>query len=316
MSAGHKHSRPNHRHYTEVKNLLAQGSAPQLMQRFRGLDDQHDCTYLAGYNVAGTKRFIDQDVMKALLDPAHATELLGAPIDTGMSPEDTIECLMLHEGVEKVLLDADNDLDTYMACHELATAAEHEEVRRRGGKPIQYERGLKAAIAFCAKKVPGKVDPDFDCTPLLDHPDAVDRKVLAALQKLGISDASKVAKDGVAYGKSTGEDQCAGCAHWQASPDTGPDLSRCDTVCGLVRRDRWCRRYEAKESADGEGDGVPGGDRRGSEEPEDQESGGGGGDDEPSRKPGGEAGQSEPQEGEVSAGPDFAAYGTAAPGNG
>lgn len=331
MSAGHGHSRPNHRHHTETEELLAAGDAPQLMHRFAELDDQHDVPYLAGYNVAGTKRFIDVDVLKALLEPEYAKEVIGAELDTGLSPEDTVECLALHEGIEKVLLDADNDIDTYMGAHEMATSAEHEEVRRRGGSVMRYERGLAPAIAFCAKKPLTKVDPDFDCTPLLDRPDRGDKKIIAALQKLGIADASKAAKDSVDYGKSTGGDQCAGCAHWQdapeanlsngADPQVGPgqgDLGRCEIVCGLVRRDRWCKRFEAKETSDGEGHGVQSGDGRGGQEPEDQESSRGGGSVEPGREPGGEEGQPEPGEGEVSGAEDpagatgFAHFGTAA----
>lgn len=255
MSAGHGHSRPNMRHASEVKALLETGGAPQLMQRWQRLDVDHDIPDLAGYNVAGTVRYLDKDFFRALLDPAYADELGIGKIDTGMSPEDTVACLLEHEGTEKVILDASNDLDSYLSAHELATAAEHEKVRSLGGKPIKYERGLKKAIAYCEKKTPETVDPDFSCAPLIDSPDKLDRRALKAMQKLGIEDAFKAPKATVAYTKSTSADVCAGCAHWLASPDTGPDLSRCSEIDGLVRRDRWCKRYEKAAEHEHSGSG-------------------------------------------------------------
>lgn len=243
MSAGHGHSRPNLRHPHELKKLLAEGGAPELMQRWRQLDDQSDMPDLAGYNVTGTTRYIDKDFFRALLDPAYAEEIGIGPIDTGLSPEDTLECLLEHEAVEKVLLDADNDIDGYKEAHELATCAEHEKVRSKGGSPLKYERGLKKAIAYCEAKDPTKVPPDFACAPLLDEPDKNDLRVLKVMRKMGITDAFKVSKGPIDYSKATGDDQCVACRHWQA--DRCRDLSPCAIVDGLVRRDRWCTRFEA-----------------------------------------------------------------------
>lgn len=245
MSAGHGHKRPNLKHPAELKKLLAEGDAPALMQRWQGIDVDHDMPDLAGYNVAGTVRYIDKDIFRALLDPDYATEILGEPIDTGLSPEDTVDCLMKHEGVEKVILDAANNVDSYEGAHEFATVAENEEVTAKGGTPLRYERGLQKAIAYCAKKPPNSVPKDLACAPFLDDPDANDKRILKLLQAAGCMDAYKISKKSVDYARSTGADRCAGCAHWQ--DDRRADLSRCALVDGLVRTDRWCNRYDAME---------------------------------------------------------------------
>lgn len=247
MSAGHGHKRANMRHPGELKQLLATGGAPELMKRWQALDVDHDVADLAGYNVAGTVRYLDKDFFRALLDPAYAEEIFGVPVDTGMSPEDAVDCLLEHEGVEKVILDSDNDVDTYQAAHELATVAEHEKVRSKGGSPIKYERGLKRAVEWCARKALKSVDPDFSCAPLLDDPDKSDHRALRELRRLAIEDAFKGPKHRSKYSRSTGADRCDGCTHWLASADTGPELSRCTEIDGLVRADRWCSKWEARD---------------------------------------------------------------------
>lgn len=254
MSAGHGHTRPNLRHAGELRKLLQSGGAPELMKRWQKLNADNDVTYLAGYNTDGTVRYIDRDVLHALLDPKYAEHLGIGAIDTGLSPEDTIDCLMEHEAIEKALLDSDGDITTYQGAHELATSGEHEMVRSKGGKPHQYERGLAKAIAWCAKKTLHKVPQDFDCAPLLDHPDDTSRRALAAMIGMNVADATKASKESVGYSKSNGKDQCVGCAHWQA--ERTEDLSPCEVTQGLVRNSRWCEEYRAAEedTDDGETD--------------------------------------------------------------
>jgi hypothetical protein len=158
VSAGHGHNRrPNLKHPNELRKLLTTGGAPELMQRWHSLDVTHDIPDLAGYNVPGTTRYLDRDFFHALTDPAYAPHLGIGPIDTGLSPADTVECLMRHEGVEKVILDADNPIDTYLPAHEHSTIAEHELVRQKGGTPLKYERGLKKARKTL-RKPPGGCD--------------------------------------------------------------------------------------------------------------------------------------------------------------
>src|SRR5437762_2527478 len=102
MSVGHRHRRPNPlSHDRELKKVLLAGGAPALMNRWQQFDMEHyDMPYLCGYNVAGTTRFADRDFARALFDPAYAEHLIGAAIDTGLSPVDTLECCLLHEAIE------------------------------------------------------------------------------------------------------------------------------------------------------------------------------------------------------------------------
>src|SRR6185437_5563111 len=106
--------------------------------------------------------------------------------------EQTLECTLWHEAVEKVLLDAANPINEYEAAHEFASAAEHEKVRAFGSTPLKYERGLERIIKFAQSKQPKLVPKDLDCAPYLDDPDTTDHRLLAQFRKLGVVDASKV----------------------------------------------------------------------------------------------------------------------------
>jgi len=246
MSAGHGHKRANLKHPRELRKLLTSGGAPELMARWQRLDVDHDIPDLAGYNVFGTVRFLDRDFFRALLDPEYAEHIGLGKIDTGLSPDDAIECLLRHEAVEKVILDADNDIDVYDPAHEYATLAEHECVRQKNGRPIPYERALKKSIKFCARKPLQIVPRDLGCGPYLDETDANDKRIIEDFRRLGVEDAFKESKRSADYSKATGEDQCHRCAFWQGG--RALDLSPCAKVAGLVRKDRWCRKYKARQS--------------------------------------------------------------------
>jgi hypothetical protein len=234
VSAGHGHSRPNLKHHTELRKLLSIGGAPALMQRWHSLDPHSDIPDLAGYNVPGTVRYIDRDAFHAILDEEYAVHILGEKIDTGLTPDETIQCIAEHEGDEKVILDGDNPIDTYLGAHEFATAGEHDKVRRFGGSPIKYERGLKKIIAFCLKKNPQKVPHDLACAPYLDEPDDNDKRVLKVFQAQGVQDSFKTSKRTLDYSHAVGADQCERCANWQGAP--GHDLSLCCSTAGGCSR--------------------------------------------------------------------------------
>jgi hypothetical protein len=261
MSAGHGHKREHDKTPSQLRKLQQDPDYRQLWQRWQRVDTDHDMVDLAGYNLWGTVRYIDRDLFHALIDPNYARHLGIGPIDTGLSPEDTIACLLDHEGIERTLMDADNDIDTYLPAHEFATVGEHECARAKKTTPLKYERGLAKAIEWCEKKTPTKVPQDFSCAPLLDDPDHNDKRVLEILKKLGIPDASKISKETVDYSKSSGQDRCDGCKHW-LNPDRSSVHSLCDVVAGLVRDDRWCTKYDAAkqpEDEDGEGNWIQGG---------------------------------------------------------
>jgi hypothetical protein len=132
----------------------------------------------------------------------------------------------------------------------LATCGEHEMVRQKGGKPTVYERGLKPIIKFCGAKTPVKVPRWLACAPIVDDPDANDKRVRAILTRLGVVDAPKEGKANVDYSESSSNDRCVGCRHW-----LGPrnfQLSPCAKVDGMVRNTHWCELYEV---ADGKAQG-------------------------------------------------------------
>jgi hypothetical protein len=256
MSVGHPHKTPNlltgsAESYAMLRRLLRGGGAPELMKRWQKFDGDHDIVYTAGYNTAGTTRYADRNFVHALFDPEYATHILGAPIDTGLSPDDTLLCVLHHEEVEKVILDADNPVDFYdhvdepggFGAHEYATLAEHELVRKKGGTPAKYEAGLKAIIAFCQHKPLVKVPKDYSCAPLLDDPGAPERAIIKKLRALGVADAFKVSKASTGYKPTNGSERCSSCTHWIG--DSRVTLAPCQIVDGLVRTDRICKRFEA-----------------------------------------------------------------------
>jgi hypothetical protein len=249
MSAGHHHRSFNKlSHARELRRLLTTGGAPALMRRWDKLDLEHDIAYLCGYNVQGTTRFADRDFVHCLYDPAHAEQILGAAIDTGLSPDDTLECCLWHEGVEKVLLDADNPINDYEDAHEFASAGEDEKVRQKGGTPLRYNRGLERIIKFCQVK-PIKTPPhDLDCAPYLDDQDHEDLSIIKVLKGLHVPDAFKASKASVDYGLSrSAAHHCSICRSWQGAQSL--QLSPCAKVEGLVRNDRGCKLFEPMRAA-------------------------------------------------------------------
>ena len=249
MSVGHDHRLPNRLSHTrELKALLSSGGAPALMRRWNKLGIESDIPYLCGYNVAGTTRYADRDFVHALYDAAYGEHLLGTAIDTGLSPDQTLECCLLHEAIEKVLLDAANAINDYRSAHEFATAAEHARVRELGSTPLRYERGLEGIIKFCTAKDPKAVPTDLDCAPYLDDPDATDKRLLKRFKELGVRDASKTAKSAVNYGVGLGAEHCSACKMWQGERNAA--LSLCSLVEGLVRDRFGCDKFQPAGQAD------------------------------------------------------------------
>lgn len=255
MSAGHKHSSPNlliptPRCLAKLHRLLTSGGAPALMKRWRKLDIEHDIPYLLGYNVQGTTAYADRDYINALYDPQYAQQIIGGPVNTGLSPGDTLECTVEHEHVEKVILDADNPVDFYdhedepdgWGAHEYATIAEHQKVIQKGGHPAQYERGLAKIIDFCEHKHLEKVPLDLSCAPYLDDPDKNEERIIWRMRELGVGDAFKVGKHDVDYHQPRGGDHCSICSMWMGPRDR--ELTTCTLVDGLVRNTHWCKKFE------------------------------------------------------------------------
>jgi broad specificity phosphatase PhoE len=241
MSSGAEHRAPNRVTQTnELENkLLRSGGAPSLMRRWQKVDTEHDIPYGSGYNVDGTIVYIDKDLAAAVHD---------GRVDTGLSAPDTLECLCRHERVEKVLLDANNPIDSYREAHDFATAAEHHLVREKGSTPARYERGLAPLFKLCASKVIENVPADYACAAALD---INDERILKALQDHGVDDADHVSRESVSYGRAAGKDRCSTCSMW--GDEQNAMLAHCTMVNGLVRTDRVCDRFDPADSAEGVG---------------------------------------------------------------
>jgi hypothetical protein len=225
MSAGHHHTYPNpltggKACYDTLELILNTGAGPELTKRWSKLDLDHDIVYGAGYNVQGTTRYVDRDLARALYEPDYAERLLGTVIDAGLSPDDTLACILKHETVEKIILDSDFPIDLYanqefIGAHDYATFAEHSLVRQKGSTPVRYERGLAKIFQFCAQKPLRSVPNDYSCAPLLVDPDPNARRVLKVLRSMGIQDAFKLAKEAVDYHSFLGSrGSCVACKHW------------------------------------------------------------------------------------------------------
>ena len=95
-------------------------------------------------------------------------------------------------------------------------------------------------------RYPEHAPRDLWCGPYLDTafndtgPDGKRAKeIIRAYQKQGVEDAFKASKAEVSYG--VGNDECCECKHYG-----GGKFNTCAIVCGLVRGDRQCDRYEEK----------------------------------------------------------------------
>lgn len=262
MSAGHKHRTPNlfadrGKVQATLHRMLTTGHAPRLMLRWRHIDLDSDCPYLGGYNVGGTTKIVDRDFVRALYDPAYAEHLIGAAINTGLSPDDTLHCILTHEEVEKVLLDSpDIPFDFYdhhqdpngFGAHEWATLAEHEQVRAKGGSPHAYEKGLEQITQYCAHKQLVRVPRDYACAALLDDADENAVRILRRLRELGVIDAFKTSKEKLDYSDGMRDRRCHNCDHWEGGH--GRLLSTCQIAEGLVTAQRWCKKFEPTEKRD------------------------------------------------------------------
>lgn len=247
MSAGHPHRRPNEAHPLELKKLLEEPTAAAMLAKPPRMVVTFDVPDTGGYPVIGDWRYIDSDFVRAAKS--------GEVRVPGMTGQQILQAVLHHEFVEKVLLDSDNDVDSYQAAHEMATLFEHQFVRSLGVTPKDYERGIAPMIAIVEKKKVVRPPLDLDCEPYVDHPDAQDKITLADFVRLGVSDASKVPKESLNYSKGTGNDQCVGCKNWMLK---NAQLSPCAVVSGAVRYDRWCESFSRNGDSPGLASGQQG----------------------------------------------------------
>jgi hypothetical protein len=224
----------------ELNRIVGQGDTPELAARPVKLNTSHGVGYGAGNSVDGKTVYID----KQLYDEICA----GKMSSPGIDPVEIVKAWIDHEHIEWAIDAGDNPVDAYSAAHAFALCSEHKAVKAADGDPDRYEKAIKPALDRCVARYPRNAPKDLWCGPALDVAFSDDKKdadrakeILRAYRQQGVRDAFKVAKAEVHYGMSDVE--CRNCTMYQ---QPGKPMSTCELVCGLVRNDRSCDRYEAK----------------------------------------------------------------------
>jgi hypothetical protein len=138
-----------------VSSLMMDRALDAVARRVRRLDRLHDVPYLAGYSKDGKTIYIDRHM------PSE-WEYKGRKIDTD-------RFLLLHEEVEKTLID---QLDLhYLHAHQIATRAEEAAVRAAGISWREYDRFMQKYVKTMDDERLTKVPADLDLKPYRDEHD-------------------------------------------------------------------------------------------------------------------------------------------------
>jgi hypothetical protein len=224
----------------ELNRMLGEGDTPELAARPVKLDTSHGVAYGAGISVDGKCVYIDAKLYREIKSGKVASK--------GLDPDEIIKAWIDHEHTEWAIDAGDNPVDSYSASHAFALCSEHNAIKAAGVDPERYERDILPALDRCIARYPENAPKDLWCGPYLDVAFQDDRKdaarakeILRAYRAQGVADARKLSKAELHYGMSDVE--CRNCTMYE-SP--GKPMSTCQTVCGLVRADRSCDRYEEK----------------------------------------------------------------------
>ena len=226
---------------TELFAMLGEGDTPALYARKHRVDVSHDIPYTGGNSVDGSVVFIDRQAYRDVMD--------GKIYVRGMTPSQIINAWEEHEHAEWTVLMGLNPVQTYPAAHGMATASEHQFVRKLPIDVDRYETCIKAGLESVKRRfiaMGSKCNPPRDlwCGPVIDDPDKDDLEIIRILKSKGVEDAHKLAKAVVNYG--VGERKCMDCAMF-GERDILPSLRKCDLVNGLVRKGLWCERWTPKK---------------------------------------------------------------------
>src|SRR6266699_4335629 len=145
-----------------VSSLMMDRALDAVVRRVKNLDRKHDIPYLAGYSRDGKTIYIDRHMPPSL-------RYRGRDIDTD-------RFLILHEEVEKTLIDQLNL--HYLHAHQIATRAEQAAVRAAGIEWRDYDRFMQQWIKRADSGKVTKVPADLDLTPYLDENDGELIKVM------------------------------------------------------------------------------------------------------------------------------------------
>jgi hypothetical protein len=246
MSTGHRHAQA--KSDAEMTRMLGEGDTPDLLARPVKLDTSHDIPFAGGISVDGRTVYIDRRL--------HADVMSGKIAVRGLTAKELIGAWIEHEHTEWAVDTGDNPVDSYGAAHAFALAKENHRYVSLGRNPDRVNDAVSPAIDACARRDPINPPRDLWCGPYLDTaftddgPDGKRAKeLLRIFRAKGVADAFKLSKIATHYGM--GPDQCRNCTHFGRGTAIrktlgNGDIAPCEIVCGLVRADRDCDRFEEK----------------------------------------------------------------------
>jgi hypothetical protein len=151
-----------------VSSLMMDRALDAVVRRAKRVDRKHDIPYLAGYSQDGKTIYIDRHMPKTM-------KYAGREVDTD-------RYLILHEEVEKTLIDQLNL--HYLHAHQIATRAEQAAVRAAGIRWHEYDRFVQKYVKRIGDERLSKVPADLDLRPYRDeHDDDLVRRMLDCIKR-------------------------------------------------------------------------------------------------------------------------------------
>ncbi len=138
-----------------ISSLMLDRALDAVVRRVKSLDREHDVPYLAGYSNDGNTIYIDRHMPRTM-------KFRGREIDTD-------RFLILHEEVEKTLIDQLNL--HYLHAHQIAARAEEAAVRAAGVLWRDYDRFMQKHVKTVGDERLTKVPADLDLKPYRDEHD-------------------------------------------------------------------------------------------------------------------------------------------------
>src|SRR6266436_6978282 len=138
-----------------ISDLMMDRALDAIVRRAKTIDRRHDIPYLAGYSRNGKIIYIDRHMPKMM-------KYQGRDIDTD-------RYLILHEEVEKTLIDQLNL--HYLHAHQIASRAEQAAVRAAGINWRDYDAFMQKNVKHIGDERLTKVPADLDLKPYRDEHD-------------------------------------------------------------------------------------------------------------------------------------------------
>jgi hypothetical protein len=153
-----------------VSNLMMDRALDAVARKVKHLYRDHDIPYLAGYSKDGKTIYIDRHM-------PSTWKYKGRSIDTD-------RFLLLHEEVEKTLID---QLDLhYLHAHQIATRAEEAAIRAAGISWREYNDFMQKYVKKMGDERLTNVPADLDLKPYRDEHDTDLLERMAASVEKGI----------------------------------------------------------------------------------------------------------------------------------